>query len=300
MTAVGIITPIIYTELKNQSEIEIKLENSVTVITKPTNIDNLEIYYKKQLINELKKGIFRITNKSNISLLKSDFVNPIKIALSKDAKIISFEVEEKHPKNLSSELKVDSSQHSLSVEFELLNPSDYLILGILYTGNISDIQTTARIKGVKDIIYREIDEKVDVFPFLIVLIAIIFSSIFLIPVNNEKKDSYTSLKMLEEGGFDKLNKEELLGAIPSVLHYLTENELNSIRIKINSINSNDDIEDRDKIKKSIDLVTSKLKNVFILNKRATMIINILRIIGVIFLIIWLTTFGNNVYTQLLG
>lgn len=300
LTAIGIISPIIYTEIKNQSEIEVKRENSITIITKPSGIDSLEIYYKKQKISEIKKRTYRITNKSNISVVKSDFINPINIALSKDAKIISFDVEERHPKNLSSEFIVDSSQHSISVDFELLNPGDYILIGILYTGNISDTQIAARIKGVKDIVYREIAEKINVFPPLIVLSVIFISTLFFGLFYREKKDSYTRLKMLEVANLRNLNQEELIEKFQQILDYLPKDEIILIVDKIKSIYSNDKLEEKDKITKSIELMTVKLKEVILLNKRAEIIVNILRLIGMIYLLIWLITTGNNVYAQLIG
>ena len=293
LTTIGIFSPILYNELTDKSELEIKQENSVTIINKPAEVQDLEIFYKKESITNLNKLILRITNKSNIAVIKSDFISPLNIALSKETRIISFEKEEKFPTNLFFEANIDSTRHSVNVDFALLNPKDYLVISILYTGKESDVEVQARIKGIRNVVFFKMENQKGHFIVPIIILTFILMSItFLHWFAAEKKASMRSLIKLDRDKQEGINytKENLIRNLASIFPAYPQSSIDEIKIKILQM-LNEDNENNTSL--ALIYINQELSKSVRINRNAEIIIRIIQIIGIAYLFVWLISNDNN-------
>ncbi|MFN8325077.1 MAG: hypothetical protein U0T80_04890 [Flavobacteriaceae bacterium] len=293
LTSVGIIFPILYENLKNNSELQIKLEDSITIINKPVEVDSLEIFYKKQPISNLNKATLTITNKSNNPIVQEDFIAPLEISLSKKSHIITFNVEKSEPKNLESNIVINQQKGNLTLSFALLNPQDKLTIGILYTGANPKIDVNARIKGIKNINFidkQNSNEKIKIPS--VVLFFTILSSLFLFLVHREKRLSIIQLEKYQEeskGLIEKYSLDQITKDVNTFFYYIPTRSRDFIIYKITNVFKNEESEDL--VREYKEIITGEFNNLIKLNSRAEVVGHIIRIIGLIYLIFWFFTIG---------
>jgi len=294
VTFFGILTPIVYGELKEKSELEIRQLSSVTIINKPSEIDGLEIFYQKLPITDLNKLTLKITNKSKLAVTKSDFISPLKIEFSKGVRLISYKIEDNNPKNILSEVNIDSTRQSINIGFELLNPDDYIVIGILYTGFNSTIETQARIKGIKKIIFIvESNDLIDFIAPFIVLFFVFFSTVILFIIKREKNNSILSYsKFIEDKEkYLKYSMDDFKKEIRSIFSHFPSSFVNREVLKVEQIFKNKKIEN--KANESINIIDNDLLSNINLNKKGNIVAQIIRVIGIIYLLFWIISYCNK-------
>ncbi len=281
-----------YYNKSNNSELIIEQEFPINIIKKPSELKDLKIFYKNDTIHSLNKLNLNITNNSNKPISKNDFISPLKIELLDSIRIISIEIDKTIPKGISVYAVIDSSKSSFSLRFDLMNPEDKIKIGILFEGDISNINSNARIKGVKKITYTEKSNykfRRQMPLFVMMFIALFFwSSVF---TNNDYCKASKSLKVLEyekRHPYKFKTKEDLIKNLESIYssNHHTEKSLKESFSKIESIFNSDDLKEEDKMKISINHIIEELKE----NKSFNLSFHKISMIIVIFGLLYLALF----------
>lgn len=117
-------------------------------------LDKLQFSYDGHPVTQLTKFAFVLTNTGRVAIRKDEVVSPIVIQFG-NANIIDARIDAVVPDNLESHIKVASSGHEVSIEYPLLNPNDQIQFSILTESREVAIKVSARIAGVRSIIYAD-------------------------------------------------------------------------------------------------------------------------------------------------
>lgn len=273
----------------NNSELIIEQEFPVSIIKKPSELKDLEIFYKNDTIHSLNKINLNITNNSNKPISENDFISPLKIELLDSIRIISIEIEKTIPKGISAHTDIDSSKSSFNLRFDLMNPEDKIKIGILFEGEISNIDSSARIKGVKKITYTK--KSYYKFRRQLPLFVIMFISLFLwssMFTNEDYSKASKSIKLLEyekRHPYKFKTKEDLIKNLESLYssNHHTEKSLKESFSNIESIFNSDDLKEEDKMKISFNHIIEELKENKSFNLSFHKISMIIVILGLLYL-----------------
>jgi len=282
--------------VRNISELQIRHENSVTIINKPSEIEGLEIFYNKIAITDLNKTTLRITNKSKKAVTKSDFIEPLNLNFPDSMKIISYEIEEKRPENFSTVIVIDSTRQLLHFEFDLFNPQDYIVVGILHTGKFIDLEATARIKGIGSIVYQKIEKPIKkvIAPSIVAFFLIVATFILGIFTREKRECGKFNSEILNVDDFSK-SKDEVLNALQKYLSAWDEKEISDISLLIKQIFNQEKIEHEDKVRQSYELISTELEKNIKVNRKAALITKTIIAIAAMYLTYWIITIGNILY-----
>lgn len=154
LAALGIFVPIIWDKYKSNSSIDIRLVSSLLIVGDNPKLDKLQFSYDGHPVTQLTKFAFVLTNTGRVAIRKDEVVSPIVIQFG-NANIIDARIDAVVPDNLESHIKVASSGHEVSIEYPLLNPNDQIQFSILTESREVAIKVSARIAGVRSIIYAD-------------------------------------------------------------------------------------------------------------------------------------------------
>ena len=111
---------------------------------------DLQLLYKGKQIQDANLLILKLQNTGNLPILKSDYDNPIIVRFSKDAEILTAEVQDSKPIDLG--VIIRTVLDTIVIEPLLMNSEDAFILKVVLTGYKGDFEVSARIIGIKKII----------------------------------------------------------------------------------------------------------------------------------------------------
>ena len=109
----------------------------------------IEISLDGQRIKNLQVLTVGIKNSGDEAIAETDFAIPLSISIEGTGSIVSASVVKQHPSNLGLQVTAGSAEVSLSPL--LLNPKDFAIIKILYSGKEPRIVCHARVRGIHEL-----------------------------------------------------------------------------------------------------------------------------------------------------
>jgi len=106
----------------------------------------LEIRFEDEPVRDVLLLLIGVRNAGNVAILRSDFDNPLHVALPVGAKLLRAETVDQHPSGLG--VRLTTTPSSITVEPLLLNPDDSFSIQALVSGQNHEITIEARIVGV--------------------------------------------------------------------------------------------------------------------------------------------------------
>ncbi|ENM5875916.1 hypothetical protein NTE03_003888 [Vibrio mimicus] len=150
LAVLGVVAPISWDYYSGQKSITLTAISQNNVISPSISVEGLEIKYKGTPLTILSRSTFLIENTGSKSLLQSDVVSPIEIAVAEDVTVFDAMVESKQPENL--DIVLSQKANSVFVSFTLLNPGDRVLVSLLTDSKTLKFNAAARIAGVKELI----------------------------------------------------------------------------------------------------------------------------------------------------
>jgi hypothetical protein len=158
LAALGIFVPIVWEQLKGNTQLLLVKQSESQVLTYDKAIGDLEVKYKGRSVASLVRTVFVLKNSGNRPIERSDLVLPVTIALTSGA-IIDAAIQEPDPKNVVTSLAVQKNQ--ISLLFDLLNPGDSFRVVVLADAEKFTYVAECRVKNVKELLIQEAKEKID-------------------------------------------------------------------------------------------------------------------------------------------
>ena len=156
IAVLGVIVPItIYVYGKKYKRIKCLLSTSLSLIDiKPHVKDDIKIYYKEELIDNISMIEVEIINNGDIPIKKEDLATPITFEFNESANIIS-NVSDKVPSNINVDLIIND-KNIINCYFDLLNPKDTIKIRFIALGDNIDVP---KIHGhIEDVSKLEIED----------------------------------------------------------------------------------------------------------------------------------------------
>lgn len=156
IAVLGVIVPItIYVYGKKDKRIKCLLSTSLSLIdVKPHVKDDIKIYYKEELIDNISMIEVEIINNGDIPIKKEDLATPITFEFDENADIIS-NVSDKVPSNINVDLNIND-KNIINCYFDLLNPKDTIKIRFIALGDTIDVP---KIHGhIEDVSKLEIED----------------------------------------------------------------------------------------------------------------------------------------------
>jgi hypothetical protein len=157
-----IAAPIAWEELRPNPRIEVQKLSESRLIRRDPGLGNLKVFYNREEISELSRLSMAIVNSGNRPFVASDFVTPIRIGFSAEAKILELKIEGDSPDNLDPIIAITSSGNEAEFWFSLFNPGDSVIFSVLIASANLDYNATARVVGLKELSVIERPEEIQV------------------------------------------------------------------------------------------------------------------------------------------
>jgi hypothetical protein len=117
-------------------------------------IDKLQFSYDGRPVAKLSKLAFVLVNTGRTAIRASDIVAAPAIILF-GTSILDVRIDSVSPANLIVVPKLDPPNHSVSLEFPLLNPGDQIQFSVLVESEDPKVEATARIAGLTTLAYLD-------------------------------------------------------------------------------------------------------------------------------------------------
>lgn len=150
--AISILGPIWYDSYKDNVELDFLITDSSNLIQKKENIENLQVFFDGVEVEKVERTILRIQNIGNQPISKENIKQPLRIKV--DGGFLNFSISSSFPKEDEFFLSKKNDDEIL-IEFNLMNPGDYLDLSLLTHHNNSKIKALGRIENIKEFSIRE-------------------------------------------------------------------------------------------------------------------------------------------------
>ena len=151
---VAIIVPItLYILSKRKKKLICILFPSLSLVDVRTEVkDKIEIYYNKNLVENLSMTKVKIRNNGNLPIRKEDIVKPLEFDFGEILSVIGYSVIDTEPRGITANLEPNTENNLIRCSFDLLNPSDELSLQFVCLGENKELpNVTARIEGIKQV-----------------------------------------------------------------------------------------------------------------------------------------------------
>lgn len=197
-----IVTISIYLLSKDDKSLSYEIFGQYQLVNSELSVDDVEIKYLGNTVNNLEFISFRLTNFGDIPITADDFEREIKVSFSKDSIIYSLKKGESSPQNLDPILKNEGNFFTVSPI--LLNPGDSFVVELILTGDMLPPEVDARIAGVRSITDKptfkhkdSIEKTIDImFPIALSLSSFLYailSYLFFIPFVEKTIDKEVSM-----------------------------------------------------------------------------------------------------------
>ena len=150
-----VITVLIFLAQRNRKSLSYEILSCIPVVSVSSEIEGkLKILFKGKAVTKVYLVIIKLSNLGNVPITSSDYEKPVRFKFHKGSKILTAEIAERSPKNLTVSFTFDET--IVKLEPALLNSGDYISLQFLASGLDSSlpIDVDGRIAGVKDIVEK--------------------------------------------------------------------------------------------------------------------------------------------------
>jgi hypothetical protein len=122
---------------------------STTIISKPSEVSQIEIYYQQQIVNAVTISKILFFNAGKSSIRRNDIAKkkPIRISLKQGINILNAEVI--YRKKQDNDFNIRCENNDIIIDFDFLEKGDGGIIQIVHTGqNETDINLVGKVIGV--------------------------------------------------------------------------------------------------------------------------------------------------------
>jgi hypothetical protein len=145
---VGILAPILWDRYKLRSAIELRCVSFETLVERSDQLENLTITYNGEALRQISKADFVLINTGRTPILEKDVVSPAEITFPRDTEVLAAKVEGQQPDNLGARVDLDRGRSAVVISFPLLNPDDYIRVGVFTNSKNLSFEGKARIAGI--------------------------------------------------------------------------------------------------------------------------------------------------------
>lgn len=203
----GVVLTILIQRYLQNTDLTISLHSSDIIVEKKSMIEDVVITYKGNELNQLTKSIFKYKNTGKTPFLEKDLVSPLTIHL--DKAILSTKIDSTIPQGLNPTIM--STNNTITVKLNLLNPDDEIIFSALTDGVITDFSVDSRVVGVKEINkivmapQSDVDDKKGIAYYVVwILFSLCIIGLFPIFKDYKIERKYRKLAKIEQIDFSSL------------------------------------------------------------------------------------------------
>jgi hypothetical protein len=151
IAVIGVIAPILWDKYKSTSALELQCLSKISIDQSSQPFEKLQFFYDGKQINCISKIDFALINVGRTPIQHSHLVQPINLVFPPFVDLLEVKVEEKCPNNIDFSHNIDTMKESVSLDFSLLNPSDFVRFSVIVAGKMPVFSAQARIVNVKSI-----------------------------------------------------------------------------------------------------------------------------------------------------
>jgi hypothetical protein len=145
-----LVTIWIYKRQKNQKSLSYEiLSESLLLRVEDELKGKVKILYEDKPVQKVHLIVLKTINSGNIPILTSDYETPITYTCGEDSQILSSEIIEKYPKDLTEIFSINEKY--VQIQPKLMNSGDFFIMNLLVSKYEKPLKITGRIVGVKEI-----------------------------------------------------------------------------------------------------------------------------------------------------
>lgn len=189
----GVVSPIAWDWYTKKSELTLLKGATVSLVEKKGTIDGLLVTYNGRGVDSVKKIIFTLKNTGRTPIIESDLVSLPTIKVN-GGDILQASIEQVFPNNIGA--KLDSiSDKNISIKFPLLNSGDFVVVGLLVSGEDPQFSAESRVKNISELLVIDESSQVRVKTsfgwsvyivgfFTVILVVVFFGLISSVPARN--------------------------------------------------------------------------------------------------------------------
>lgn len=120
----------------------------------------IQVLFDQKKVTDPHIVLVKIINSGNVSISSGDFERALSLTFGENVRVLDATIVDQFPKDLQPSQRVEEEiitgtnelkSQSIKIDRLLLNPGDYLTVGVLLDGYKGDFSANARINGVKEI-----------------------------------------------------------------------------------------------------------------------------------------------------
>ncbi len=146
LAALGLIAPIAWDRYKSKTDLQLQHLGTTTLLEADRSLEKVVVTYDGRAITSLAKVDVALVNTGRTAIREADLIAPPTIRFRPPVRVLEVRRESVTPENLESREAVVGSNVALT--FPLLNPGDYIKLGIIDTGAPVSFSADARVVGL--------------------------------------------------------------------------------------------------------------------------------------------------------
>ena len=251
ITIIAIIIPLVYDYIKNMYRIDIILNSQSIIIEEKANLkDKIKIFYQNTEVKNILQYNFSIHNTGKKPIVKDEVFQWPNIKIH-NSTILDISIIKHQPSNML--VNFDIKNDNVEIQFELLNPSDYINFQILVAKDdltINNIDYSARIKNIKKLNFINKDfvdnnekmkkkSKKGIIFYIAIISFIIFVYVFISLLLSFLKKRIAIDKLSKDNNYlHKLRDNNFLSIqLNTDLNFLSSSEKKKLQTSLTNINS---------------------------------------------------------------
>lgn len=216
---VGVLAPIVWDYYTGQRAIEVKILSSISILEEDPILEELTVSFKNKVVKNLTKINFALINSGRRPIADEEVKTFPTINFGKKTEVLLATITRTDPKNINCSIVENVESGSISVHFDLINPSDVIEFNVYISGLFADSPLiNSRIKGIKhiDVIDKTLEQvtptkKIGLSVYIVAPVIFLFT-IILPYMLKEFNTHRNSRKLLR-------NNPELLRGVDSILEF---------------------------------------------------------------------------------
>lgn len=197
-TVAAVLAPfIVYYLQKSKKKLAYKLTSNTRLVGVDNKVkEKVEIYYDGLIVENVHLLIIKFINSGNQEIGSQDFEHPINISLGDDVKILTLDILDKSPTDLT--VEASNVNNKVIIKPLLLNAKDIFTLKLLVSNYNSKLIVGGRIKGVSEIeVYKVPMSTLEkVLSIISVVIMLALSGLTWVDIINDKYDEMIGIGVL--------------------------------------------------------------------------------------------------------
>ena len=256
LAGIAIITPIIWDMYQSRIDLQLQWLESSKLFAQPTNMEKISITYGGKQISVLSKHVFSLVNSGRTPIRKDDVLEPVKIRFEEGIELLEVKSAVTFPNNLDHSIWIDSKQNTINIDFELLNPDDYIRLEMFAASLELEFVAQTRIVGLQELtvwdIRRQVTEIYGLSKPVITLIwlAVIFAAMLSIWGFYEAVFLEPKLIKARKAGKYDLSESTCAGDIQKIIEkyfsHRIDDELRSFKLILSAYKISDIVKEKDR------------------------------------------------------